>query len=678
MPKYAPIIKGLPHMIHGGDYNPDQWRANKEIWREDMRLAKLAGINSLSVGIFAWAALEPEEGVYDFSWLDEVMDLLAENGIKAVLATPSGARPAWLSQRYPEVLRVEADRTRNLHGGRHNHCQTSPVYRLKVAEINARLASRYKDHPALGLWHLSNEYSGECHCELCQQAFRGWLRTRYGTLEALNAAWWTAFWSHTYTDWSQIESPSPKGETSTHGLTLDWKRFVTCQTVDFMKAEMEPLKRITPDVPRTTNLMRFYDGLDYYAMARELDVVSWDNYPQWRNDAGDGFIAAETAFLHDMFRGMGQGKPFLLMESSPSATNWQEIGKLRRPGGHKLYSLQAVAHGSDSVQYFQFRKSRGSSEKFHGAVVDHVGHEHTRVFREVADTGAALARLDDVVGTAVPAEVALLYDIENKWAIDAMQGFRRQKGYNEACVGHYLPFWQAGVPVDVIDSTLPLTGYKLVVAPMLYMLRPGVADALRAFAQGGGTLVCTYMTGYVDEHDLTYLGGFPGPLKDLLGIWAEEMDGLPDGEQKRVQYQGREYWAREFCELIHAEGAEVLGTFAEDFYKGFPAVTRNRVGKGSAYFVAGRMDDGFQRDFAEELIAALGLKPALGHTNLPEGLTANLRTDGTRDFVFVQNYMPEAQAVDVGAGGVSLLTREPVSGTITLPARGIEIFERKA
>ena len=676
MKRYDPIIARLPHMIHGGDYNPDQWRDTREVWREDMRLAKLAGINSLSVGIFAWAALEPEDGVYDFGWLDDVMDMLAENGMTAVLATPTGARPAWMSEKYPEVLRVEADRVRNLHGGRHNHCQTSPVYRRKALEINTRLAERYKEHPALGLWHLSNEYSGECHCELCQQAFRDWLKARYGTLDALNQAWWTAFWSHTYTDWSQVESPSPRGERSVHGLVLDWKRFVTHQTIDFMKAEMEPLRRITPQVPCTTNLMRFFDGFDYYAMAKELDVVSWDNYPMWRADEDDGFIAAETAFLHDMFRGMGGGKPFLLMESSPSATNWQPIGKLRRPGGQVLYSLQAVAHGSDSVQYFQFRKSRGSSEKFHGAVVDHVGHEHTRVFRDVADTGVVLSKLDDVVGCATPAEVAVIYDIENRWAIQEMQGFRREKGYVETCVRHYLPFWQAGVPVDVIDSSCPLNGYKLVVAPMLYMLRPGMAEKLRAFVKRGGTLVCTYMTGYVDEHDLVHLGGFPGPLKDVLGVWAEELDGLYDEESRLVTWNGRDYLAREFCELIHPEGAEVLAAWGEDFYEGMAAITRNAYGQGHAYFLAGRMEDDFHRDFYGKLVDGLGIRRTLGDAELSDGVTATVRTDGQREFVFVQNYMPEEQTVDVGEGGVSLLTGKPVSGEVKLPARGLEIFAR--
>ena len=675
--KFAPIMSGFPHMLHGGDYNPDQWRHMKEIWLEDMRLAKLAHINTLSVGIFAWVALEPAEDQFDFSWLDEIMDLMVENGLKAVLATPSGARPAWMSEKYPEVLRVSQDRHRNLHGARHNHCYTSPVYRRKVRQINTQLAERYKDHPALGVWHLSNEYGGECHCPLCQEAFRTWLQKRYGSLDALNQAWWTAFWSHTYTSWTQLESPSSRGEHSVHGLVLDWKRFVTEQTIDFMRAEMDPLKRITPDVPCTTNLMGLYDGLNYYRVAEFLDVASWDSYPQWRSDDGDAEIAMTTSMVHDINRSLKNGRPFMLMESSPSATNWQKVAKLRRPGGHLLYSLQAVAHGSDTVQYFQFRKSRGSSEKFHGAVVDHAGHEQTRVFQEVSDTGRLLAGLDDVVGSARAAEVALIYDVENRWALDGCQGFKADKKYVPTLVEHYAPFWQAGVTVDVIDSTRDLSAYKLVVAPMLYMLRPGMAKKINQFVYAGGTFVATYITGYVDEHDLCFMGGFPGPASEVLGIWNEEIDALHDEERRLVRWNGKQYQARDFCEIIHAKGAVVQGQYEDDFYAGGPAVTCNSYGSGKAWYVAARLDRDFQTDFFTSLINDLGITRPLA-AQLPAGCTAQVRTDGENEYVFLMNFMPRPVTIDVGEGGESLASGKKLQGLVELPERGLEIVKRPA
>ncbi len=674
--KYQPIARNFKHVLHGSDYNPDQWRYMKEIWREDMRLAKLAHINSLTVGIFGWVALEPEEGRFDFSWLDEVMDLLAKNNLAVILATPSGARPAWMSRKYPEVLRVNEDRRRILHGSRHNHCYTSPVYRAKITQINTLLAERYKNHPSLAVWHLSNEYSGECHCELCQEAFRDWLRTRYETLDELNEAWWTAFWSHTYTDWSQIESPSSIGENSVHGLVLDWKRFVTEQTIDFMKVEMEPLKRLTPDVPCTTNMMGLYDGLNYFRLSEEIDVASWDSYPTWRSDENDADLAVLFSMIHDMNRGLKDGRPFMVMESSPSATNWQPVGKLRRPGLHQLQSLQAVAHGSDTVQYFQYRKSRGSSEKFHGAVIDHVGDERTRVFREVAETGSTLEKLDVIVGAAKPSDVAIIYDVENRWALDMCQGFQSDKKYIQTLKEHYAPFWAAGISVDIIDSTKEISGYKLVIAPMLYMLRPGMAEKIEVFVRSGGTFLTTYMTGYVDEHDLCFLGGFPGPLKNILGVWCEELDGLFSEERKKIEWNGARYEARDFCEIIHSEGAQPLAVYCEDFYEGFPAVTVNQYGNGEAYFVGARLEDKFQEDFLGMLIGKLGITGAL-KGKLPVGCTAQVRSDGVNNYVFVMNFTPEQVSIDIGSGGKSLVSGEEICGDISLSPWGFDVFSEK-
>ena len=492
MKKYEPLLKNFPHMLHGGDYNPDQWQNYSKIINEDMRLIPLAHCNAMSINIFSWTTLEPEEGAYNFSWLDDIMNRLDQHGIKAVLATPSGARPAWMSQAHPEVLRVNADRTRNLHGMRHNHCYTSPYYRMKVQEMNRRLAERYGKHPALILWHISNEYGGECHCELCQEAFRNWLKEKYhNDLDALNSVYWTKFWSHTYTDWSQIESPSPLGETAVHGLTLDWKRFVTDQTISFIENEIAPLKETSPDIPVTTNLMGTYDGLNYFRVKNVIDIVSWDNYPDW-HVGNDVALAKNIAFMHDLNRSL-KDKPFLMMESTPSMVNWKEINKLKRPGMHMLSSMQAIAHGADSVQYFQWRKSRGSVEKLHGAVVDHCGHEHTRVFRDVAEVGKLLEKLDDIVGSRTPVETAVVFDWENRWAISDLQGMgRHTKKPEETCVAHYGTFWDKGINVDIIDSQCDFSKYRLVVAPMLYMLRPGVEKKIEAYVKNGGVIVCTY------------------------------------------------------------------------------------------------------------------------------------------------------------------------------------------
>ncbi len=682
MDKHPPIIAQAPCMLHGGDYNPDQWIPWKEsIWPEDVRLAKLAHVNALSVGIFAWTALEPEEGVFTFEWLDEVMDMLANAGIRAILATPSGARPAWMSAKYPEVLRVRDDGHRNGHGERHNHCYTSPVYREKVRILNTRLADRYKDHPALAMWHVSNEYNGECHCPLCAEAFRQYVQAQYGTLEALNQAYWTAFWSHTYTDWAQIAPPSPTGEQGTHGLTLDWKRFVTERTVDFYLHEIAPLKAITPKIPCTTNLMGLYDGLDYFRLGRVLDVVSWDNYPAWADNDTDVDTALRTAFCHDLMRGCGGQKPWLLLESCPAPTNWQPVAKLRRPGVHMLQSMQAVAHGSDGAMYFQFRSGRGACEKLHGAILGHVGNEQTRTFADVQEVGEALRKLDDVVGTQVESRVALLFDTQNRWALqDCRAMFQgealRDKGYVDTALAHFASFWKRGVPVDIVNADADVSMYDVLVVPMLYMLRPGVSDRLDAFVQGGGTLVTTYATGWVDEHDRCFLGGFPGPLKETLGIWCEEIDALYPGEENAVIWNGQRYRAYELCELIHARGAQVLATYAQDFYAGRPALTLRRRGKGSAYFMAARCEQAFLDDFYESLLQGIDI-PGVVPGPLPTGVSACARTDGLEEFVFLMNFLGKDARVDTGRGGTDLLTGENLSGRITLPGHGLRIFRRE-
>jgi len=682
--RYPPINVKCPHLLHGGDYNPDQWP--RDVWAEDMRLMKLAGCNAMSVAIFSWAHLEPAEGRFDFGWLDEVMDLLNGSGAYAVLATPSASHPAWLSAKYPEVLRVGADGRRRRHGGRVNYCLTSPVFREKCAVMSAALAERYAEHPALGVWHVSNEYGGECHCDLCQAAFRDWLQRRYETLDALNAAWWAAFWGHTCTDWSQIESPHELGERSIMGHQVDWRRFVTDQTVSFMLNEIAPLRRIAPDVPITTNFMGTYPGLNYWKFVEHLDRVSWDSYPLFHDRQDDWKIAAHVAFTHDIYRAMTGGRPFLLMESTPSSTNWMPVMKLKRPGVHRLFSLQAVAHGADTVQYFQWRKSRGCQEKFHGAVVDHCGHENTRVFRDVAEVGEILSKLDVVVGTTVRPEVAVIYDWENRWAIDASAGPRREKrDYELTCVNHYRAFWGRSVPVDVINMGSPLDAYKLVVAPMLYMVPAGVAERVERFVEAGGVFVTTYWSGIADESDRVFTGGFPGPLRKVLGIWSEELDVLYDDESNRVAFNEPndlelhgQYRAEVFCDLIHAESADVLATYQDDFYAGRPALTVNALGKGRAYYVASRNEPAFLAALYGKLIEGLGIRRIL-KSNLPEGVTAQLRTDGRRQFAFLMNFKPNGQYVDLGEGRFTdMLTGRGLEGEVKIDGYESIVLERTA
>lgn len=676
---HNPATPKFPHMLHGGDYNPEQWLHDPKILEDDIRLMRKAHINCVSLGIFSWAALEPQQDHFTFAWLDGIIDDLYKNGIYTVLATPSGARPQWLAQQYPEVLRVSEDGHRNFFGQRHNHCYTSPAYRERVGIIDKKLAERYASHPAVILWHISNEFGGECHCELCQEAFRGYLREKYGTLEALNIAWWSHFWSHTYTDWSQVRSPSPRGEDSIHGLTLDWKRFVTKQTRDFMKLEIDAVKSVDPSIPVTANFMGLYAyGLDYYELAEPLDVISWDSYPQWHAPWGNQNVAMCESLSHDMMRSL-KDRSFLLMENTPSTTNWHNVSKLKKPGMQTLAIANAVAHGADSGQYFQIRQSRGSCEKFHSAVISHTGTSDTRTFREVTRTGEMLESLDAAVyGTSTPAKAAIVFDPQVRWLLDVIRGPRNEGldyfGTLQKC---YRYFWRSGINVDVVGQTADLSGYELVIAPMLYMFRDGVQERLRQFVDAGGTLVTTAFTGVVNDTDLCLLGeATPEKLSDVMGFWVEEVDALFDGEHNTIVLRDREYSAVQLCEIVRPTTCRVLGTFGEDYYKGSPAVTLNAFGRGLAFHVAAGAEDDFYEDFFSELVPQLNLERAM-ETSVPEGMSLTWREDAEgRRIVFVQNFLDTPLSLALECSYEDLLRHEVCEGTLTVDGFSCRVLRR--
>ncbi|RYX83112.1 beta-galactosidase [bacterium] len=627
---------------HGADYNPEQWLEVSAILEEDLRLMRLSHLSSASIGIFSWSMLEPREGEFEFGWLDSVIENLSNNGQKFVMATPTGAKPHWMALRYPEIRRVNANGQREAQKARHNHCPTSPIYREKAAIIDEKLARRYGQHPALLAWHISNEFSGECHCDLCFSAFRSWLKERYNDdLDALNRAYWSRFWSHSYSTWEEInfiDSP-------VHGLDLDWRRFMTHQTVDFMNQEIAAI-RPHSSVPATTNMMGDFTGLDYAQFAPHVDFISWDAYPQWGNGefmGDESEVGAWAAFHHDMFRSM-KGIPFWLMECSPAQTNWRPVSKLKAPNVHRLSALQTVAHGGDAVMYFQWRQSRGSSEKFHGAVVSHQGSENTRVFGEVSVLGGELEDLADMAGAATNARVGLIYDFENLWAIWNEQGPRNEgKNPEKITRDFYKPFWKRGVSVDVVPSTADFFDYQLIVAPMLYLLRPGVAERLTEWVRAGGTLVTTYWSGLADENDLCFLGGFPGPLREVLGLRVEETDTLHAHQSNSVRVTAPElkfegsFEARDYCDLIHTETAHVLATYEKDFYAGRAAVTVNKFGEGRAFYIAARLESEFQEQLIAHLIEELELPSALD-VELPEGVVAQKREGNGYDWIFVANF----------------------------------------
>ncbi len=666
-----PQIKGL---VHGGDYNPEQWLDRPDILAEDIRLMREAGMNSATLGMFSWSALEPREGEFELGWLVEIVDNLYQNGIYTVLGTP-GARPAWLDAAYPEAMRVAPSGVRNHHGVRHNHCMSSPKYREKVEILIRKLVEALGNHPGVILWHISNELGGECWCDLCQQRFVEYLRGKFNNdIGALNKAWWTAFWSHSYNGFEQIEPPWPNGERSVHGLTLEWKRFTSWNMRDYMRFEANLMRSLTPHLPITTNFMRLYAGLDYHAMVDDLDVISWDSYPPWGNDTQTVYeTAMDAAFDHAVIRGTKPGKPFMLMESTPSLVNWHPYNKLKRPGIHRLSSLQAVAQGSDTVQYFQWRKGRGSAEQFHGAVMDHLGRSDTRVFADVAEVGSLLRRISEVAGSLPHAKAALLFDWDTRWAIGDMNALSRERlQYDETCRAQYQIFHRRGIEMDVISPTADFSGYSVVVAPMLYMMKPGVADRLKAFVRAGGQLVATYLTGYVDENTLCFLGGFPGDgLGEVFGLYAEEIDTLYPTDRNAVLLDdaAKPLAVRDYCEIVKPQGCQVIGQYCDDFYAGTPAVTRNAYGEGSAWYVAARIDDEGMEEVYKAVWAAAGLAPK----TLPKGIELAEREADGCCYTFYFNWLAEPQQVSIHPGGYDLISGGPAAPLLLLPSYGAAV-----
>ncbi|MCX7711886.1 MAG: beta-galactosidase [Clostridia bacterium] len=675
-----------PVFFYGGDYNPDQWP--EEIWQEDMRLFKLAGVNIITVPVFSWAKLQPSEDTYDFGWLDKVMDLARDNGISVCLATSTAAQPAWMSKKYPEILPVDVEGRKRAHGARVNFCPNSKVYRKFSTALAEKMAIRYKEHPALAVWHVANEYGTYCYCEHCAEEFRNWLKARYGTIEELNRVWNMNFWGHTVYEWDEIVPPSylnemgrdvflgyPRDFTCFQGISLDYNRFMSDSSLECYKREYAVIKAVTPDIPITTNLMGTFKPFDYFKWAEHLDVVSWDNYPAMKEPESN------IAMRHDLMRGLKDGQSFMLMEQTPSQQNWQPYNSLKRPGVMRLWSYQSIAHGADTIMFFQLRRSFGACEKYHGALIEHAGHENTRVFRECAQLGKELAALGDkILDSRLDSKVAIVFDWDNWWAVEFSSGPSRELKYVEQVEKYYKAFHDMNISVDMVKPNADFSKYKLVVAPVLYMIKPGVAKSIENFVKNGGVFVTTFFSGIVNENDLVTLGGYPGELRKTLGIWSEEIDALLQDMKNQIvmkepvgDLQG-EYSCRMLCDLIHLEGAKALAVFGSDFYAGMPALTENEVEKGKAYYISSDPEESFIKNLMKYICDNAAIKAPV---EAPEGVEVTQRFKEEKSFTFLLNHNNHAVNINLGdLDGLDLLTQRDIRGQISLEAKGVIIMER--
>lgn len=640
---------------YGGDYNPEQWPPGT--WAEDDELMRRARVNSATVGVFSWSLLEPEEGRYSFGWLDDTLDRLHSNGVGVVLATPTASPPPWFTLAYPEAMPVTPDGVRRTHGSRDTYCAAAPAYRDAARRIAAALAERYAEHPAVWLWHVHNEYGTLCWCDATAEAFRRWLRARYGGLGALNDAWGTAFWSQRYSDWAQVLPPRATQWRHNPTQSLDFRRFWSDELRAAYREQADAIRAVRPDATVTTNFMvPEYQNLDFWSWSSDVDIVAIDHYLTDRGIAG----AADTAFGADRARSFNGGRPWLLMEQATSTISAGDRSLTKPPGQMLRDSLAHVARGADAVQFFQWRASRYGAETWHAAMVPHAGAD-SRVYREVVRLGEVLDRLGEVAGSTVRADTAIVWDADSWWGLDSPILPSSALRYLPALRAAHRTLWTDGVTADFVAAGADLSGYKLVLAPALYVLPDAAAANLSSYVERGGHLAVWYFSGIVDENLHVRLGGYPGALRDLLGVRVEEFHPLAEGETVALSGGAT---AHTWTEDLRTTTAEPVLAYPD----GSAAVTRNRYGAGTAWYVSCGLDDTSYASLLGEIRRRAGTGPEGEPT---PGVEVVRRNGKRNDWLFVLNHT--GAPATVPATGHELITDRPVTGTLTVPAGGVAV-----
>ena len=632
-----------------------------------------AGVNLVSLGIFSWARIEPTEGAFDFGWLDRIMDMLHEGGVSVDLATATASPPPWLSHAHPEMLPENADGVRLWHGARQQYCPSSPVYREAARRLVEQVASRYANHPALAMWHVGNEFGchvAACYCDVSAEAFRGWLRERYASLEDLNRAWGTSFWSQHYSSWDEVIPPRRTPTWPNPSQQLDFMRFSSDELLACFEVERAVLRDKTPDIPVTTNFMRMFKPLDYWKWASREDIVSNDVY----QDPSDPLEGMRCAMSGDLMRSLGGGRPWVLMEQTTSRVNWRDVNVAKAPGQMRLWSYQAMARGADGVMFFQWRQGRAGAEKFHSAMVPHGPVEFSPVWREVKQLGAELRRLDAVCGSRVRSQVAIVLDWESWWALELPSKPSTRVRQVEQLEDYYRPLFAANIVADFVQPDSDLSGYRLVLVPNLYLVDDEGAASLNRFVHDGGTLVMSYFSGIADQFDQVRLGGYPAPFRRMLGLQVVDWMPLVDGAEVDLEFRdGSQGKGRQWSELIHLDGAQAVAAFkGAQGGPSRPAITRHDHGAGLAMYLGTRLDE---LAMARVIRSACADASVEAEVDVPAGVEAVRRHKGASSLVFLLNHRDVSVDVPIAEAGVNLVDGSQVhAGLFRIPPYGAAVI----
>jgi len=651
-----------PAILLGTAWYPEQWPESR--WDADLELMQKADIHMVRVGEFAWSRMEPSEGQYDFDWLDHAVTAASKHGIYTVLGTPSAAPPAWLTQKYPETLRMEEDGRWAEHGNRQQFNFDNPNYRELARKIAEQMVKRFGHNPWVIGWQIDNEYAEESYDPGTKAQFQQWVKARYGTLDNLNARWTTSYWSQTYSDWNQIPIETGYGNP---GLLLSWRRFVSDTWRSYQKNQLDVI-RANSD-PRqfiTTNMMGWFDRYDHYVVSQDLDLASWDDY------VGEGHLdPAKNGATHDLTRGFKR-KNFWVMETQPGSVNWAPINNALDKGEVRAMAWHAIGHGADTVSYWQWRSALNGQEEYHGTLV---GADGTPVplYSEVQQLGQEFAKASPVLaGTTVKSDVAILHSYDSRWAINWQKHNSKYDPVAEI-VSYYKPLRAISQSIDIVAPTAPLTQYKLVVAPGLNVLSDAAAKNLENYVRQGGHLVLGQRSGMKDDDNGLQRERQPGPLVDLLGGRVEQYYALTDP----VPIQGKfgpgesKLWA----ELLSAKdsGTEVLETYGKSngWLDGQPAAITRKVGNGRITYIGAWLDDVAMQSAAKWMTDVSGVKPVL--PSVPEGVDVYPRYGGRGTVLILVNFSKADQTIslpnamtDVLAGGVKQSVNLPVYGVAVL------------